>query len=302
MAKLVKIRSSVFLFSGGWELVYWFLKHCLGEQGLMAGVGMHMGHFFKHTRVAVPGLNGWSAPEKVGFAPKKWQRFIQSALCNWLASIPNKATPCCLHDMIGGDGTGIGITLPNCNMQHIWLPPGGDRLAVDGTSRRMDRCCLTFDTATVSKAESKDLRKMLSAFFEPGLSNKDFSDLASKVQSSKDLIPPGLREEMLRCTTKGLMSTTEFNKVRTFLKTMVSEHSVTVMVLRAQLPALSTFLGTMTESTEHGIRAIAFLKWMKTTPRGILWEFCAVLKLQMIQGLFKKSTIDALDFLGQCNL
>ena len=98
------------------------------------------------------------------------------------------------------------------------------------------------------------------------------------------------------------MSTTEFNKVRTFLKTMVSEHSVTVMVLRAQLPALSTFLGTMTESTEHGIRTIAFLKWMKTTPRGILWEFCAVLKLQMLQGLFKKSTIDALDFLGQCNL
>jgi hypothetical protein len=60
--------------------VYWFLKHCLGEQGLMAGVGMHMGHFFKHTRVAVPGLNGFNAPEKVGFAPKKWQRFIQSAL------------------------------------------------------------------------------------------------------------------------------------------------------------------------------------------------------------------------------
>jgi len=30
-------------------------------------VGMHMGHFFKHTRVAVPGLNGWSAPEKLSW-------------------------------------------------------------------------------------------------------------------------------------------------------------------------------------------------------------------------------------------
>jgi hypothetical protein len=184
-------------------------------------------------------------------------------------------------------------------MQQIWLPPGGDRLAVDGTSRRMERCCLTFDSTKISKSESKEIRKLLSAFFEPGLSNKDFSDLSSKVQSAKDHIPPALREEILRCTTKGLISTTEFNKVRTFLKTMVSEHSVTVMVLRAQLPALKTFLGTMTESTEHAIRTIAFLKWMRTTPRGILWEFCVVLKLQMCQGVFKKSTIDALNFLGQ---
>ena len=287
-------------FSGGWELVYWFLGHVLGKVGVFSGVPMHVGHFFRNSRFAVEGLYHYHAslrPESSGFSPINWQRFLQSGVCNWLSSIPDKNTPCCGHKRIGGDGTGIGVTLPHCDIKEIWDPPGGTRLVPPSEMRRRDRCCLTFENTT--KAQATEIRTTLKRFLEPGLGHEKFSTLAHAVQGVVHLLPPLLQAEVSRCTTKNNMRSTEFNQVRALLKNIVSEHSVTLMVRRGQLGPLKTLLKVFGETDEAEVRRIAFLNWTRTRPRGILWEFSLVLELQLVEGSFRKSTIDALRFLGE---
>jgi len=279
-------------------LVYWFLKHVLGEKGTISGVQMHMGHFFKHTRVAVPGLNGDSRPENNGFSPKGWQKFIQSAVCNWLQSIPDKNTQCCAHHKIGGDGTGIGAIVENCDVQELWRPPGGTRVHTND-DRRRDRCCLLFDNTEITKKDAQEFRKTLTSFFQAGLTASAFSTLAMSVQAMRDILPDALRPEILRCTSRESMPVTEFNKVRSVLKAMVSEVTVTAMVLRKHLPGVSNFLQVLRESTEITIRKIAFVNWVKSRPRGLLWEFSEILELQLHQGAFRASTIQAMEHLGK---
>ena len=286
--------------SGGWELVYWFLGHVLGKVGVYSGVPMHVGHFFRNSRFAVEGLYHYHAslrPESSGFSPINWQRFLQSGVCNWLSSIPDKNTPCCGHKRIGGDGTGIGVTLPRCDIKEIWDPPGGARLVPPSEMRRRDRCCLTLENLT--KTQATEIRTTLKGFLEPGLGHEKFSTLAHAVQGVVHLLPPLLQAEVRRCTTKNNMTSTEFNQVRALLKNIVSEHSVTLMVRRGQLGPLKTLLKVFGETNQAEVRRIAFLNWTRTRPRGILWEFSLVLELQLVQGSFRQSTIDALQFLGE---
>ena len=298
------VRFPNIFLAGGWELVYWFLGHVLGKVGLFSGVPMHVGHFFRNTRFAVEGMYSYHSglrPESSGFSPINWQRFLQSGVCNWLLSMPDRNTPCCDHKRIGGDGTGIGVTLPHCDIKEIWDPPGGPRLVPASEMRRRDRCCLAFENLT--KAQAIETRTTLKGFLEPGLGHEKFSTLAHAVQGVVQLLPRLLRGEVSRCTTKTNMSATEFNQVRSILKNIVSEHSVTLMVRKGQLGPLKTLLKVFGETNEAQIRRIAFLNWTKSRPRGILWEFGLVFELQLQdKGSFLQSTIDALVFLGELDV
>ena len=273
----------------------------LGKVGVFSGVPMHVGHFFRNTRFAVEGMYSYHSglrPESSGFSPINWQRFLQSGVCNWLLSMPDRNTPCCDHKRIGGDGTGIGVTLPHCDIKEIWDPPGGFRLVPASEMRRRDRCCLAFENLT--KTQAIETRTTLKGFLEPGLGHEKFSTLAHAVQGVVHLLPRLLQGEVSRCTTKTNMSATEFNVVRSILKNIVSEHSVTLMVRKGQLGPLKTLLKVFGETNEAQIRRIAFLNWTKSRPRGILWEFGLVFELQLQdKGSFLQSTIDALVFLGE---
>jgi hypothetical protein len=143
-------------------------------------------------------------PESSGFSPINWQRFLQSGVCNWLLSMPDRNTPCCDHKRIGGDGTGIGVTLPQCDIKEIWDPPGGFRLVPASEMRRRDRCCLAFENLT--KTQAIETRTTLKGFLEPGLGHEKFSTLAHAVQGVVHLLPRLLQGEVSRCTTKTNMT------------------------------------------------------------------------------------------------
>ena len=148
--------------------------------------------------------------------------------------------------------------------------------------------------------QANEIRTTLKKFLEPGLGHEKFSTLAHAVQGVVHLLPRNLQAEVSRCTTKTNMSATEFNQVRSILKNIVSEHSVTLMVRKGQLGSLKNLLQVFGETNEAQIRRTAFLNWTKTRPRRILWEFSLVFELQLQgQGGFLQSTIDALVFLSE---
>ena len=151
----------------------------------------------------------------------------------------------------------------------------------------------------MTKKDAQEYRKTLTSFFQAGLTASAFSTLATRVQAMRDLLPDALRPEILRCTSRESLPVTEFNKVRSVLKAMVSEVTVTAMVLRKHLPGVSNFLQVLRESTETTIRKIAFVNWVKSRPRGLLWEFSEIFELQLHQGAFRASTIQAMEYLGK---
>ncbi len=137
-----------FFFAGGYELIYDHLHHILGISGRFSGVPMHMGHHFGHLR-AVLGNSGLNHLNH--------QRFLQSGVANWMAS-QSRVVPCCDLDIVGGDGTAIGIPISNLKgMTPVWQPAECVGLQVPDDQEfengRMGRIPISFNS--VGKAEAQ---------------------------------------------------------------------------------------------------------------------------------------------------
>ena len=110
--------------AGGWELIYDFVSHLVGEASDHKGVPMHIGHFGNHVNGSIKRLFGDKV--KGFFIPRNWRTFVQSGTALWLRSLGMMASAaCCDVPVIGCDGTPIGI--PNHSISavdSVWQPTG----------------------------------------------------------------------------------------------------------------------------------------------------------------------------------
>ena len=88
-------------------------------------------------------MGGGSSSVQGFFNKDYWIEYITKGVALWSRSLPKEShSPCCELDHIGGDGTGIGISLSNVmHLQPIWFP---DEMKTnpDVEWGRLDRCCI----------------------------------------------------------------------------------------------------------------------------------------------------------------
>jgi hypothetical protein len=98
------------LCTAGIEHVYDFIYHILGKPGEYSGVAMHAGHYKGHMNSFIDMIHG----DKVQpfFNDKYWREFIVTGAALWMQSLPKEChEPCCGLDMLGCDGTALGISV-----------------------------------------------------------------------------------------------------------------------------------------------------------------------------------------------
>jgi hypothetical protein len=141
MCVLTNVYLCVCETSAGWEHIYDFLDHFLGSSGKYGGVGMHLGHYKRHTDFMISLQQVQST--KGFFNSKYWVRFITAGVALWMQSLdPGTHSPCCDLEHIGGDGTGIGISMNEVlSLEPIWQPR--NLLSTQPISwGRLDRCVI----------------------------------------------------------------------------------------------------------------------------------------------------------------
>jgi hypothetical protein len=117
------------------------MGHILGSAGLYSGIGMHLGHYKAHMDFMIS--MGSSRSVQGFFNKDYWIEFITVGVALWSRSLPKQShAPCCDLDHIGGDGTGIGISLYNVmHLSPIWHPEEL-KPSPDVEWGRLDRCCI----------------------------------------------------------------------------------------------------------------------------------------------------------------
>lgn len=261
---------------------------------------MHMGHYFRHLRHSVPGLVLGSP----GFSAIKWQKFVQSGTAMWLASHTDRSQ-CCDHDMVGGDGTSIGITVPACSdMNPVWVPPHGVRKPFINWGR-MNRCCLQFsDTLTPSTAA--DFRRRLRTFLlQPVSQASSAEDSRFIMEHITPHIPPELVPSVLEVAANpptGLVPP-ERKLLRRLLRNIVSEYPVNLMVPRHAVESLKTLVASLQTVTamDSAINAIAVAQQSLVECRdGLLFDILSLLVVQVHHYTsIPTHTLSALGYLGE---
>lgn len=177
-------------FAGGYEIVYDVLNHILGRPGAFSGIPLHLGHFRAHIeeriRRANPVVRGF-------FQPKKWILFIQSAIATRLKALPSFVRePCCELNVIGGDGTSIGVTIAKIdNVQPVWQPPMGLRPCVKDWGC-MDRCAIGNHLSTSNAKEREAARTFLRNSTDPSNNPNKLANLREMLDCFEESLPKPL--------------------------------------------------------------------------------------------------------------
>lgn len=108
--------------AGGWEFIYDYVSHLVGEPGSHSGVQMHIGHFGAHVDKYIRRTSGENV--KGFFSGRSLRTFIQSGTAMWMMTLSTEASqPCCDVPVIGCDGTPIGIPGDKAHwMEPVWVP------------------------------------------------------------------------------------------------------------------------------------------------------------------------------------
>jgi hypothetical protein len=184
-------------FLGGYELLYEYVQHVVGQedQGSIKGhrgCGMSVGHWQKHRFALVAkGRQDFDA----FFSPHQCRTFIESGVArigllfsNDICCPNGEINPCLPHtfshvsislgfDMVGGDGTAIGIPIDNVRtLSEVWVPPEGE-IGAPWTSGRVDRCCIPNPSPQVASAS------------DFGKARKAIAGYLTKVRDRAEVLP-----------------------------------------------------------------------------------------------------------------
>jgi hypothetical protein len=168
-----------------------------GSPGSHAGVGEHIGHYGAHLTQMIQ----MGDDKRKGFmSGVKLRTWMQTAMALMLCGSYKEATsPCCEHDIIGGDGTCIGIPVSNIvDLRPIWDPPAGI-VSRHGqqTMQRMDRCPLRCSDVGDNRKRLKQFRSLLKTVTSrKGLGTE--KDLLTKLPQFNDLVSSVYLEEIAR--------------------------------------------------------------------------------------------------------
>jgi hypothetical protein len=254
--------------------MYEFLDHILGPNQ-SGGVAMHMGHYPKHVDSQLHALY----PNRVGFFSNNlWIEFLMTSASRWMMSLPPEThSACCELDMLGGDGTGIGITAKRAlELKPIWEP---EVLIPSPVAwGRKDRSVSRLDWNHLSSKQATDLAKWLGKLTEPD------GDL------------PGVRKDFRKCskhlhaevveeiTRLAFMEDTdpEFNHLRKLIRSYASDESATGMMKPHTLDAWQAVLEYLNPSTRN---CVDIERWLSDCKQLCDWgigpEATAIINLQI---------------------
>ncbi len=295
--------------AGGWELIYNFVHHILGEATKYSGVPMHIGHYRSHIESQIQQAN----PGAAGFfAPEAWREFIQSGVAAKLLGMPRSVRePCCELRYIGGDGTGIGI--PVASVHHIppvWMPPEGVRQpSVDWG--RLDRCAIGSHEQG-SADQKKKSRDFLKRSTTSGISKQTICEVRDTLNDYSEVFPPELLKLLENWFTID-KSNTKWDPIRRLLNACACQDSLFGIVTANMLPRISQLIKALTKPTFDGFddRGTSIQSLFHSIqgegmgPEIVAASAACVAELQLKQGSGVRCTAvfaSFLQFIGMCFL
>jgi hypothetical protein len=229
---------------GGWEIIYEFLNHILGEQQKYSGVSMHLGHYRSHVESQIQ----MRSPASGGFfSPKSWRLFIQSGVAARLMGMPSTLRePCCELRYLGCDGTGIGVCISHVqDVTPVWVPPAGVRPPTTNWGR-LARCAIG-DFIDASAKEKDAARKYLRGCTEASNSSDDLRTLRDNVVNMLTSLPTQLAKVLEIWFTLD-SADDRWDPVRRILRACSCQDSLLGIVPVSLLADIDGIVGLMTES------------------------------------------------------
>lgn len=234
--------------SGGWEIIYNFVHHIMGEATKYSGVPMHIGHYCSHVNTQIQQSN----PGAAGFfSPESWRMFIQSGVSARMLGMPRSVRePCCELRYIGGDGTGIGI--PIASVHHIppvWVPPAGTReSSVDWG--RLDRCAIGNKEVGTAE-EKKQTRSYLKEATCSGVSKEHLCKIRDSLNEYETVLPKDIFD-LLECWFTVERKNDRWDPIRRLLHACSCQDSLLGVVTADMLPHISGLISALTKTTYDG--------------------------------------------------
>jgi hypothetical protein len=255
----VHVIKPVYISTAGYEVLFDVLHHVVGCAGKHSGVPLHIGHFRSHVDERIRMRN----PRALRFfSSKRWMIFVQSGMAARLRGLPKKIRePCCALRYIGGDGTGIGVTLGNIdNAKPVWEPPGGlrPRLKAWGC---MDRCAIGNNVPT-TPAQREEARSFVRAATESTNTTDTNANLRNQIDEFRDLIP-GPIFEVLENWFSTERHSDQWDCVRRILRACSYKDSVCGIVPHDMLQYIHTAICIMSKPKPFAADADLNL-WHKT--------------------------------------
>ncbi len=281
--------------AAGWEHVYDFMEHVFGPQQ-SGGVPMHMGHYAKHVNSRLKGLY----PNRAGFfSNNQWIEFLTTAMCLVMMSMPAEThSACCELDMLGGDGTGIGITSKRAmEIKPIWDPPEPCTPRVEWNRR--ERSISRMDYKHLSPKQSNDVKQWLRKVTEP---DADIPSVRKDIHKNMKLLDENVGEEVSRFV---FMEDTEpeFEHLRKLIRSYASDESVTGMMKPHSLDRWKTALEYLNPNSQ---KSASIEQWIADCKElrnwGIGPEATAIINFQVSESgivRIRKSTWRLLSHIGE---
>ena len=130
-------------------MIYDFLLHILGVPGKHSGVGMHIGHYASHYRLTTG----------CTITNHQMRRLLHTGIAMWLKGVSPKALrPCCDVQLVGGDGTFIGLPTQNIpkSVHPVWRPRFLRTATTDWNRRSRQPLAQAFTNCKVEPKDADD--------------------------------------------------------------------------------------------------------------------------------------------------
>jgi hypothetical protein len=280
---MIPCDAIVSVHAAGWEHVYDFLDHIFGCPGKYGGIGMHLGHYKTHADFMTSMTQ--TDATKGFFNAKYWVRFITAGVALWLQSLePATHSPCCELNHIGGDGTGIGISMNEVlTLPPIWQPTNmlSNQPIPWG---RLDRCSIP-SPSELPGIQRKGIAAAKKCCKEL-LTNNSFRDEnRSELLDHRKFLPPPIYDEMTRWIGNMNQNSMEWVVLKRILLACVSDESILGIITKhiaAELPdTLALVNPSIKRAATADIQQRLWNKLYTIKQHGMGDDIACLMKLQM---------------------
>ena len=307
-------------FSAGYEHIYDFANWIFGHGTGHSGVRMNILHWQENMTARYQD----ESMTRVPFfgSPMKCRNFVQTGIACWTCSIPEEATnACCSLDVVGGDGTHIGVSSKQTmRMSSVWKPeiPRDGILNWRRASRRpasftlkhsdLGAVIAVLDPAAVEVGSvvSKACTHLVHILRDrPKIAELD--DTTSECIKS---IPEPIQIEFIRWFAGLPIDSSQFKPLQQILLSAVSSESVSGAYPAESIPHIQQMLtlSKNMDSESSEARRQTMLKYLndsvsKFNRHVMLWHVWNLVERQVqccdYDGRILQSTFDLIDFVGE---
>lgn len=307
-------------FAAGYEHIYEFANWIFGHGTGHSGVRMNILHWQENITARYQDESMIRAP--FFGSPLKCRIFVQTGIACWTCSIPEEATnACCGLDVIGGDGTHIGVSSKQAmRMSSVWKPeiPRDGILNWRRASRRPASFTLKYSdlgnvTAVLDAAAAEVgsvISKACSHLVQILRNRPKVAELDEATSESIKSLPEPIQIEFFRWYAGLPVDSSQFKPLQQILLSAISSESVSGAYPAESIPYIQQMLALSKkmdrELTEA--RRQSMLKFLHDSvshfDRHVMpWHFWNLVKRQVqcsdYDGGILRSTYNLMDFIGE---